>query len=239
MDVLTSSMEDYLEAIWVVGLEKRAPRVKDIAKSLGVKTSSVVNAIKILSEKQLVHQEPYGYIELTQKGILKAKEIYERHKTLYKFFHEILGVDPKVAEKDACEIEHHIHRHTLNRVLKFIKFVETCPEGEPLWLSSFHYYVKHGEKPEHCDESKSMLKGDRRMTHLSDLKAGEKCKVTRVIAGAGIKRRLLDMGIVPGVEIQIKKVAPLGDPVDVLVKGYHLSLRREEAKAIAVKVGNR
>lgn len=235
MSALTSSMEDYLEAIWVIGTEKRVPRVKDVAKYLGVKTSSVVNAIKVLSEKQLVHQEPYGYIELTQKGILTAKEIYERHKTLYKFFHEILGIDTKLAEKDACEIEHHIHRKTLNRILEFIKFVETCPEGEPLWLSSFHYYVKHGEKPEHCKQFKGVGEGDKKMKDLSDLTVGEKCRVTRVIAEAGIKRKLLDMGIVPGVEIHIQKVAPLGDPVDVLVKGYHLSLRREEAKAIAVE----
>jgi DtxR family Mn-dependent transcriptional regulator len=235
MGTLTASMEDYLEAILVIGLEKRVPRVKDIAKSLGVKTSSVVNALKILSEKELVHQEPYGYIELTQKGILAAKEIYERHKTLHKFFHEILGVDSGVAEKDACEIEHHIHPKTLNRVLQFIKFVEACPEGEPLWLSSFHYFVKHGKKPEHCDESESVLTGGGRMNRLSDFKVGEKCTVTRVIAEARIKRKLLDMGIVPGVEIQIQKVAPLGDPVDVLIKGYHLSLRKEEAKGIVVE----
>jgi Fe2+ transport system protein FeoA len=73
------------------------------------------------------------------------------------------------------------------------------------------------------------------MKGLSELKVGEKCKVARIIAEARIKRKLLDMGIVPGVEIHIEKVAPLGDPVDVLVKGYHLSLRREEAKAIAVE----
>jgi DtxR family Mn-dependent transcriptional regulator len=236
MSDLTSSMEDYLEAIWVINTEKRIPRVKDVAKHLGVKTSSVVNAIKILSGKQLVQQEPYGYIELTQKGILTAKEIYERHTTLYKFFHDILGVDSKVAEKDACEIEHHIHRKTLNRILQFIKFVESCPEGEPLWLSSFYYYVKHGEKPEHCEQFKGVGEGDKKMKDLSDLKVGETCRVSRVIAEAGIKRKLLDMGIVPGVEIHIEKVAPLGDPVDVLVKGYHLSLRKEEAKAIAVEV---
>lgn len=236
MNTLTSNMEDYLESIWIIALEKKVTRVKDIAKYLGVKTPSVVNAIKVLSEKQLVRQEPYGYVELTQKGILMAKEIYERHKTLYKFFHEILGVDTKVAKKDACEIEHHIHRKTLNYILQFIKFVETCPEGEPLWLSSFHYYVKHGEKPEHCEQSENILKGAKRMKNLNELKVGEKCKVGRVIADSRIKRKLLDMGIVPGVEIYIEKVAPLGDPVDVLVKGYHLSLRREEAKAIAVEV---
>jgi DtxR family Mn-dependent transcriptional regulator len=239
MAVLTSSMEDYLEGIWVIGLDKKVTRVKDIAHYLGVKTSSVANAIKVLSEKELVHQEPYGYVELTQKGILLAKEIYERHKTLYKFFHEILGVDPKIAEKDACEIEHHIHRKTLNRILKLMMFVESCPEGGPPWLSSFHYFLKHGGKPEHCDEPQGMLKGGVKMKHLSDVKVGERCKVTRVIAEAGIKSKLLDMGIVPGAEVQIQKVAPLGDPVDVLVKGYHLSLRREEAEAIAVEVARK
>lgn len=76
------------------------------------------------------------------------------------------------------------------------------------------------------------------MRNLSDLKVGQKGKVTRVIAEAGIKRRLLDMGIVPGVEVKIQKVAPLGDPVDVLVKGYHLSLRREEAETIAMEEVN-
>jgi DtxR family Mn-dependent transcriptional regulator len=236
MSVLTSSMEDYLEAIWLIRTEKRVPRVKDVAKYLGVKTSSVVNAIKVLSEKQLVQQEPYGYIELTQRGILMAREVYERHKTLYKFFHEILGVDPEVAEKDACEIEHHIHRKTLDRIVQFIKFVDTCPEGEPLWLSSFHYYVKHGKKPQHCEDSEDTLKGGGRMKNLGELKVGEKCKVAHVIAEAGIKRKLLDMGIVPGVEIQIQRIAPLGDPMNILVKGYHLSLRREEAEAIAVEV---
>jgi DtxR family transcriptional regulator, Mn-dependent transcriptional regulator len=239
MTALTASMEDYLEAIWVITLERKVTRVKDIAKYLSVKTSSVANAVKVLSEKELVHQEPYGYIELTQRGILAAKEIYEKHKTLYKFFHEILGVDSKIAEKDACAIEHHIHRETLDRIIKFLELIETCPEGEPLWLSSFHYYAKHGDKPEHCEKSGTMLKGGETMKHLSDLRVGEKCTVTRVIAQAGIKRRLLDMGIVPGVEIHIQKVAPLGDPVDVLVKGYHLSLRREEAKAIAVEVADK
>jgi DtxR family Mn-dependent transcriptional regulator len=231
-------MEDYLEAILILGLGKRPVRVRDVSRFLRVKTSSVANAIKVLSGKQLVHQEPYGYIELTQKGILTAKKIYEKHKTLFKFLHELLGIDSTVAERDACRIEHHIHPETLDRILKFIAFVEGCPEGEPLWLSSFHYYAKHGEKPGHCDQSENMLKGDTRMKSLSTLQVGERCRVTRIVAGAEIKRRLLEMGIVPGVEIEVQKVAPLGDPVDVLVKGYHLSLRREEAKSIGVEVSD-
>lgn len=73
MDALTSSMEDYLMAIWILGLEKRAVRVKNVSKFLRVKTSSVVSAIKILSGKELVHQEPYGYNRAQAKGNSRGK----------------------------------------------------------------------------------------------------------------------------------------------------------------------
>jgi Fe2+ transport system protein FeoA len=79
---------------------------------------------------------------------------------------------------------------------------------------------------------------ERRMSSstLNRLAVGQKGKVLKISAESGIKRRLLDMGIVPGQEIAVEKVAPLGDPVDILVKGYHLTLRRKEASCITVEV---
>jgi Fe2+ transport system protein FeoA len=70
---------------------------------------------------------------------------------------------------------------------------------------------------------------------LRDLKPGEKGKVIKIKGKGNLKKRLLDMGIVPETEIQLEKVAPLGDPVDILVKGYHLSLRKEEARDILLE----
>lgn len=70
---------------------------------------------------------------------------------------------------------------------------------------------------------------------LRELKPGEKGKVTKVSGGGTIRRRILDMGIVKGVEIEVERVAPLGDPIEVMVKGYHLSLRKEEADKIFVE----
>lgn len=69
----------------------------------------------------------------------------------------------------------------------------------------------------------------------NDLRPGEKGKVIRIKSKGSLKKRLLDMGIVPGTEIQLEKVAPLGDPIDILIKGYHLSLRKEEAKEILIE----
>ena len=150
MDVLTQSMEDYLEVIHILSLEKKAARVKDVAKSLNVKTPSVVDAVGKLAEKGLVVHEKYGYLELTKKGANRAKNIYRKHKELYKFLSEVLGMNPEISASDACKIEHYISKETLERMVKFLKFIETCPEGYPEWLKSFHYYAKYGERPESC-----------------------------------------------------------------------------------------
>jgi len=70
---------------------------------------------------------------------------------------------------------------------------------------------------------------------LRDLKMGEKGKVVKVKGRGGIRRRLLDMGVVPGEIVEVERIAPLGDPMEIHVKGYHLSLRKEEAEGIKVE----
>lgn len=72
------------------------------------------------------------------------------------------------------------------------------------------------------------------MKTLRDLSPGQKGKVTSLGEKGSSRRRLMDMGITPGVEIQIVKVAPLGDPIEVNLRGYELSLRKDEANQIIV-----
>lgn len=150
MSVLTQSKEDYLEAILVISLEKKWVRVSDLADYLGVKMSSVAAGIRFLAENGLVNHEKYGYIELTREGVRVAKQVYARHKTLYKFLHDFLGLSEPVAWRDACRMEHVLDAKTMKRLLKFLEFIETCPEGEPLWLSNFHSFLKTGKRPEPC-----------------------------------------------------------------------------------------
>ena len=73
--------------------------------------------------------------------------------------------------------------------------------------------------------------------HLSDLKIGQRAKVIGIhMDKPDIRRHLLDMGITKGTEILIKKVAPMGDPVDIELRGYELCIRREEMKNIDIEV---
>ena len=73
------------------------------------------------------------------------------------------------------------------------------------------------------------------MKTLKEVPCGQTVKVTRLNGEGPVKRRIMDMGITKGVEIYVRKVAPLGDPVEVTVRGYELSLRRADAEMIEVE----
>ena len=72
------------------------------------------------------------------------------------------------------------------------------------------------------------------MKTLNDVKIGEKAKIARLVGEGAVKRRIMDMGLTKGTEVTIRKVAPLGDPIELTVRGYELSLRRDEAMKIEV-----
>lgn len=230
---LTESLQDYLLEIYILKEKNRVVRLKDIAKGRNVKFPSAVSAIKELVKRGLVAHENYGYIEFTDAGINEAAKLYERHKMIYTFLHNGLGINENVAEEDAHRIEHDLHAETVFKLTKFVEFIEKSQiTGKNKWIEHFYEFVNTGQLHE-CHE-----KGEKRMKlKLNELKVGNKAKIVSVESGKGnLKARLLDMGAVPGTIVKVEKVAPLGDPIDILIKDYHLSLRKEEAEKIVVEV---
>lgn len=118
MEVMTQSLEDYLEAVYMLIAEGRPAQVRDVAKILSVKMPSVVKAIHELKRLGLVTQEPYANIELTEKGRRVAKHVLNRH-TLLRSFLVKLGVSEKVADRDACLMEHILSAETLDKIKTF------------------------------------------------------------------------------------------------------------------------
>jgi DtxR family Mn-dependent transcriptional regulator len=125
---ITPTMQDYLEAIGQLGSEEQVVRVKNIARELRVKMPSVTEALKTLARDGLIRHEKYGYVQLTQKGKSIAEEIYSRHQTLFKFLNEILGIDPRTADEDACRMEHTISSTALKKLIEFIKTLESSAQ---------------------------------------------------------------------------------------------------------------
>ncbi|MBQ2223902.1 MAG: ferrous iron transport protein A [Oscillospiraceae bacterium] len=74
------------------------------------------------------------------------------------------------------------------------------------------------------------------VTNLREVSIGSTCKVKKLHGEGAVKRRIMDMGITKGIEVYVRKVAPLGDPIEVTVRGYELSLRKADAEMIEVEL---
>jgi DtxR family Mn-dependent transcriptional regulator len=122
---LSASLEDYLETIAVLKRKKTHARIGDVAKYLNVKSSSVNVAINFLAKNKLVIHEKYGYIDLTDKGEKIAWEVQRKHEILYKFLNTLLFIDSKVAEREACKIEHLVDMETIHRLERLYKYFLT------------------------------------------------------------------------------------------------------------------
>ena len=244
---LTASLEDYLEAIFTIIRDKQAVRPKDIAKRLGVGNSSVTGALRALAEKELINYAPYDVITLTHTGKEAAREVVRRHEVLRDFFVNVLAVDEKDADTAACQMEHSIPKLIIERFVQFAEFVEVCPRGGAKWIAGFGYHCDWGASPETCercigitlDEVRERGRQEQRKpmqsTTLRALESGQKGKIVKVTAQGELGRRVMEMGLVPGAVVELERIAPLGDPIDVKVKGYHLSLRKDEAEQIHVE----
>ena len=115
---MTQSLEDYLEAIYMLIVGDRPAQVRDVARMLAVKMPSVVKAIHELKRLGLVTQKPYAAIELTVKGARVAKHVLNRHTLLRNFLMK-LGVSRKNADKDACLMEHILSAETIDRIRSY------------------------------------------------------------------------------------------------------------------------
>jgi len=268
-EVLSAALEDYLEEISRLAVKKGVARARDIARSLSVHKSTVTAALRSLAEKGYVNYAPYEIITLTTKGQKAADQIVQRHEIIKRFLVDVLATDEKVAEENACRMEHVIDRETLDRLMNFADFVKSCPRGGSKWLRGFTHFYREGLDGKRCEKCIELCLEDfkkqmsdsksekdttsnpatpgnikpgqqdemeRKMVRLDELKPKQKANIVKIGQAGPVTRRIIDMGVVKGTSIEVVKIAPLGDPIEVKVKGYNLSLRKEEASKIMTEL---
>jgi DtxR family transcriptional regulator, Mn-dependent transcriptional regulator len=246
--LLTASQEDYLEAIFHIVSEKQAARAKDIARRLKVNSSSVTGALQVLAEKGLVNYAPYDVITLTAEGKNIAKDVVRRHEVLRDFFVRVLSIDPVEADEGACKAEHAFPRSILDSLIKFVEFMDVCPRAGISWMEAFRAYCEGGLNQEECVKctfrALEELKGKRRkdaeqgktILTLQGLKPGQRGMVARIKARGEVRNRILDMDIRPGALVEIERLHSDTDQVEIKMRGYHLSLRKDDANKVIVEL---
>ncbi len=214
MTYLSETQEDYLLDILEQVKTNSVARIKDIAQKRRVSLPTAVSAIKTLAEKNIIKHEKYSYIQLTDYGLSIAQTLIERKRQILKFLVNTLGLDEDIALKDAHKLEHDLSDETLNMLMKLNEFLALNP------------HIKA--------EFDKFSKMEAKMT-LNELKVGESARIVKIL-DSPIKNKLLSMGAKPQTIVKVEKKAPLGDPIEVTLLGYHLTLRKDEAQNIVVEV---
>jgi len=147
---LSSSLEDYLEAIAELADSGGKAHCNDIAQRLNVKKPSVTTALQTLMEKGLIDYRPYMPISLTRRGKAVADKIISRHNALRDFFVKILNIDSTQADEAACKMEHAIGEEISGRFIEFVKFMETCPLVGVKWTDRHGYSCVAGDSRDYC-----------------------------------------------------------------------------------------
>lgn len=219
----TSLREDYLEAILIhTGRYSRPPSAQDLSKSLHIDEAVVRVDMGELAHQGDLFLQDDGNITLTDQGIVTGRQIIKKHETLQAFLSEILGMDRSSASDEACKIEHAVSNETIDRLGNYLRSpVPQSPCGG------------------HADRDRSRLRGVQLRiscgdaSALGDFEEGERL-VVRDIRGRRCSKRLLDLGVVPGQLVIIKRKLRNGSIV-VQVKECDVALSPEIASAICVE----
>jgi DtxR family Mn-dependent transcriptional regulator len=241
LPALTSAMEDYLEAIYHLERERRIARVRDIAKRLGVKMSSVSSALKSLGARGLIQYDPHQYITLTEPGIEKARQIVRKHEILKRFLIRVLKIDESTAEDNACRIEHHLDPEVIEKLVRFVEFIELCPMDQDRWLDA---------RSESCDDCIPCLDNARKkvlsraraqkaalaegMT-LAETPTGSQVMVESLKGPVKLKKIFAEQGVEIGGMVEIESKDDQSGQLEINIKGYHLSISKADAAKIFVK----
>ncbi|HEX3020400.1 MAG TPA: metal-dependent transcriptional regulator [Chitinispirillaceae bacterium] len=237
---LSPTLEDYLEAIYQISLFNKVARSMEIADKLNVKRSSVTIALRSLADKGLINYQARSYVTLTDDGMNAARCVDKKHHILSDFFTNLLSMSEQDADKAACGMEHGMTAEVCKKMTALMKTInsdKSLSEKIKMAISQFEKEIGCKDDCGYKSLTISKVVDDQKdpLYDLNALKPGEHGIIERVLGSGELKKRLREMGVTHGQQILVERAAPLDDPIEIKVRNFHLSLRREEASLIMVK----
>lgn len=245
---LSANMEDYLETIYHIVSQKKAARAKDIAVRMAVNSASVTGALRLLAEKGHINYAPYDVITLTARGEALALDIVRRHEILKDFFTKVLNVEAQEAEENACRMEHAVSPVIIDRLVRFVEFIQICPRGGDAWIDGFRRFCEKDDPLAGCGSAlsdclddlrkrqKQLQQTGRETITLEELEAGQVARLIRIRGQGSIVDKLKELKITPGSIIELEAQERSGEEVSIKVRGYHLCLRKDDFAKIELEL---
>ncbi len=235
---LTGALEDYIETVYELVRDHKVARVRDIARARGVRAASVTPAMRRLADLGLVRYVQREYIDLTPEGERLARRVYARHQVLVRFLSRVLKMPCDVSTQDACAMEHSLSPVAMDHLVRFFEFLGYCPEGWA-FLERFHACPMVRDEAGRCVADCSARRDpatdpEPRTVRLDQIHPGRPARIVQVEASGSLRDRILDMGILPDLRVEVLQGGPGSSRVTLRLQGFDVDLGSEEANAVLV-----
>ncbi|MEM3437529.1 MAG: metal-dependent transcriptional regulator [Nitrososphaerales archaeon] len=209
--------EEYLVLIYRLEEREEVAKTGGIAKEFKVALGTVTNTVANLEKKGFLIHKPYVGIKLTEKGRKIALEIIRKHRLSERLLTDVLKIPWSATHDIACKLEHIINGNVTEAIEKVLKYPKTCPHGNPV--------------PDKCGK---ILKNE--CEPLTNLPVKSKGRIMRIVnENEKLLNYIADLGLLPGVEIEVEEKIPSGRYILVKVSGVIYSLGKEVSSSIYVK----
>lgn len=237
---MSTSTEEYLEALYNLTHDSKPASTSAISKRLNIAPASVTEMMHKLAGEGYVNYSPYQGVTLTPQGYRLAEKMTRKHRLLERFLHDVLKIGNDKVHKEACEMEHALSDETARAMCQALKAPDSCPDDGQLipacdlGFSSCEECRKWGQNdPEQIARRKSSV------VPMSDLKENQEGMISFIRGDNKVLRRLLDLGLTPNTKIRVCRVSPLKGPVEISCRGSRLALGDEIARNVFLeKVSN-
>lgn len=232
---LSENVEEYLEILYKLSPNGEIVSTSQISEKLKIAPASVTQMLKKLSEKGYVEYSPYNGAVLTKEGIKIAKKVTRKHRLLERFLCDILKIKKDKIHEQACEMEHSLSDDAERALCHLLEHPDKCP-GESIIPECDLKFTSCEECLQRKDDDIDEVgKRNQNLVSILDLKEHNKAKVSFIRGDYNVIRRLLDLGITIGAIISVNKIAPLGGPVEVAVRGSKLAIGHDIASNVFVE----
>jgi len=213
------TIEEYLETIKTLEEMEGSPvKTSSLARVLAVSAASVSEMLQRLSEKEMVKYTPYSGVSLTEKGLQQALKLTRRHRLWEVFLNRHLDIGWEEVYDEACNLEHNTSDLVTEKLAQFLENPAVCPHGSPIPDSSLKLPETSG-------------------TPIDNVIKGKKARIVRITneINAELLHYLNELGIVPGVEIEVIEKASFDGTITIKAGESIKAISAEVASFIKVE----
>jgi DtxR family Mn-dependent transcriptional regulator len=233
---MSTSTEEYLEALYYLSREHEPVSTSALSKRLAIAPASVTEMMQKLAKKGYVNYSPYQGVTLTPKGYRSAEKMTRKHRLLERFLYDVLKIKKDRVHKEACEMEHALSDGTARAMCQFLNSPYICPDDGKLIPPCDLIFTSCEEcRQWGQDNPQPIPRRKTRIVSLADLKEDQEGLISFIRGDSGLLRKLIELGLKPGIKVKVTKVASPDGPVEISHGDSRLSLDEKMAWNVFVK----